>query len=266
MIPAFSFILYKNLKPMPNNKRPVSLFKGQNKGVNSPKSGIQNVAMSPYNIHDGVTPTYVSKLSAKCSTDNIKTASSAANVEEAVWFLMRAAYGQEKKAKDFLEAKGIEVFLPMQEKCIVQNGKRKNKQVSLIPNFLFVKSTEAEMKKYVGKGELGFFHHYYVPYRDEAGRMVGRKGIKPLVIPAKQMNFFIKWNAVEEEDKLFVPDAKFKFTKDDKVKIVRGKFVGFEGKVCRIKGQTRVGLIIEGVGTIFTTYIPKDYLEKCANY
>lgn len=175
---------------------------------------------------------------------------------------MRAAYGQEKKAKDFLEAKGIEVFLPVQEKCIVQNGKRKNKQVSLIPNFLFVKSTEAEMKKYVGKGELGFFHHYYVPYRDETGRMVGRKGIKPLVIPAKQMNFFIKWNAVEEEDKLFVPDAKFKFTKDDKVKIVRGKFVGFEGKVCRIKGQTRVGLIIEGVGTIFTAYIPKDYLEK----
>jgi hypothetical protein len=34
---------------MPNNKRPVSLFKGQNKGENSPKSGIQNVAMSPYN-------------------------------------------------------------------------------------------------------------------------------------------------------------------------------------------------------------------------
>lgn len=251
---------------MPNNKRPVSLFKGQNKGENSPKSGIQNVAMSPYNIHNGVSPTYVSKLSAKFSVDNIKTASSAANVEEAVWFLMRAAYGQEKKAKDFLEAKGIEVFLPMQEKCIVQNGKRKNKQVSLIPNFLFVKSTEAEMKKYVGKGKLGFFHHYYVPYRDETGRMVGRKGIKPLVIPAKQMNFFIKWNAVEEEDKLFVPDDKFNFTKNEKVKITKGKFVGFEGKVCRIKGQARVGLIIEGVGTIFTTYIPKDYLEKCANY
>ena len=60
-------MLYKNLKPMPNNKRPVSLFKGQNKGENSPKSGIQNVAMSPYNIHNGVTPTFVSKLSAKFS-------------------------------------------------------------------------------------------------------------------------------------------------------------------------------------------------------
>lgn len=83
-----------------------------------------------------------------------------------------------------------------------------------------------------------------------------------MVIPAKQMTIFIKWNAVEEEDKLFVPDDKFKFTKNDRVKIVRGKFIGFEGKICRFKGQTIVGLIVEGVGTIFTTYIPKDYLEK----
>ncbi len=247
---------------MPKNERPVSLFKGHDKGENSPKSGVQNVTMPPYCIHNGVTPTYVSKPNDKCSTFNIKTASSTDNVEEAVWFLMRAAYGQEKKAKDFLEAMGIEVFLPLKEKCILQNGKRKSKLVSLIPNFLFVKSTEAEMKKYVGKGKLDFFHHYYVPYKDEKGKMVGKKGIKPLVIPAKQMTIFIKWNAVEEEDKLFVPDDKFRFTKNDRVKIVRGKFIGFEGKICRFKGQTRVGLIVEGVGTIFTTYIPKDYLEK----
>ena len=96
--------------------------------------------------------------------------------------------------------------------------------------------------------------------------MIGKKGIKPLIIPEKQISLFVKWNAVEEEDKLFVPDDKFNFTKDDKVKITKGKFVGFEGKVCRIKGQARVGLIIEGVGTIFTTYIPKDYLEKCTDY
>ena len=251
---------------MPNNKRPVSLFKGQNKGENSPKSGIQNVAMSPYNIHNGVTPDYVLGQSAKCTTEYITTASSTENVEEAVWFLMRAAYGQEKKTKDYLEAKGIEVFLPMQEKRFVQNGKCKNKQVSLIPNFLFVKSTEVEMKKYVGKGELDFLHHYYVPHKDEKGNMIGKKGIKPLVIPERQMSLFIKWNTVEDKNKLFVPDDKFNFTKNEKVKITKGKFVGFEGKVCRIKGQARVGLIIEGVGTIFTTYIPKDYLEKCTDY
>lgn len=248
------------------NKRSVSLCKGQNNGVNSLNSGVSKVSTSPHSIHNGVTPNYMSKQSAHSSLNNISAASSTDNVEEAVWFLMRAAYGQEKKAKFYLEAKGIEVFLPMKEKCCILNGKRKTKQVSLIPNFLFVKSTETEMKKYVGKGELDFFHHYYVPHKDETGKKIGKNGIKPLVIPEQQMNFFIKWNAVEEEDKLFVPDDNFKFTKNDKVKIVRGKFVGFEGKVCRIKGQTRVGLIVEGVGTIITAYIPKDYVEKCTNY
>lgn len=248
------------------NKRSVSLCKGQNNGVNSLNSGVSKVSTSPHSIHNGVTPNYMPKQSAHSTLNNISAASSTDNVEEAVWFLMRAAYGQEQKAKFFLEAKGIEVFLPMKEKCCILNGKRKTKQVSLIPNFLFVKSTETEMKHYVGKGELDFFHHYYVPHKDETGKKIGKNGIKPLVIPEQQMNFFIKWNAVEEEDKLFVPDDNFKFTKNDKVKIVRGKFVGFEGKVCRIKGQTRVGLIVEGVGTIITAYIPKDYVEKCTNY
>ena len=248
------------------NKRSVSLCKGQNNGVNSLNSGVSKVSTSPHSIHNGVPPNYMPKQSAHSTLNNISAASSTDNVEEAVWFLMRAAYGQEQKAKFFLEAKGIEVFLPMKEKCCILNGKRKTKQVSLIPNFLFVKSTETEMKNYVGKGELDFFHHYYVPHKDETGKKIGKNGIKPLVIPEQQMNFFIKWNAVEEEDKLFVPDDNFKFTKNDKVKIVRGKFVGFEGKVCRIKGQTRVGLIVEGVGTIITAYIPKDYVEKCTNY
>ena len=42
-----------------------------------------------------------------CPPDYASTASSAACVEEAVWSLMRAAYGQESKARDFLEAKGM---------------------------------------------------------------------------------------------------------------------------------------------------------------
>ena len=188
------------------------MCKGQNNGVNSLNSGVSKVSTSPHSIHNGVTPNYMSKQSAHSTLNNISAASSTDNVEEAVWFLMRAAYGQEKKAKFFLEAKGIEVFLPMKEKCCILNGKRKTKQVSLIPNFLFVKSTETEMKNYVGKGELDFFHHYYVPHKDETGKKIGKNGIKPLVIPEQQMNFFIKWNAVEEEDKLFVPDDNFKFT------------------------------------------------------
>lgn len=248
------------------NKRSVSLCKGQNNGVNSLNSGVSKVSTSPHSIHNGVTPNYMSKQSAHSSLNNISAASSTDNVEEAVLFLMRAAYGQEKKAKFYLEAKGIEVFLPMKEKCCILNGKRKTKQVSLIPNFLFVKSTETEMKKYVGKGELDFFHHYYVPHKDETGKKIGKNGIKPLVIPEQQMNSFIRWNEVNDDNKLFIADDNMNFEMNCVVKIVAGKFAGLEGFVCRIKGHTRVGVVISGVGTLFTAYIPKNMLEKRTDF
>ena len=72
-----------------------ALFKGQEIGASAPENGNRIVAVSPCKIHNRVTPDYASN------------ASSAACVEEAGWFLMRAAYGQESKARDFLEAKGM---------------------------------------------------------------------------------------------------------------------------------------------------------------
>lgn len=237
------------------------MIKGQKTGDSSPNRDVRN-AVSPHSVQNGVTPNFASSPSAECATDSdMPTASSTEKVEEAVWFLMRAAYGQEKKAKDYLEAKGIEVFLPLQEKCYLYKGKRIHRQVSLIPNFLFVKSTEQEMKKYIGKGELDFFHHYYVPHINSGGVKIG-KGIKPLVIPKNQMDSFIKWQNVDDENKLFIADDNMKFEMNDVVKIVDGKFAGLEGFVCRIKGQSRIGIVVNGVGTIFTAYIPKGMLEK----
>lgn len=252
---------------MLSKSKAVSLCKGQNLGETSPSSGVLKNITSPHRVQTGVTPDYVSKVSAENTTDsasdkNTSTASSTENVEEAVWFLMRAAYGQEKKAKDYLEAKGIETFLPMQPQTYMCKGKKKHRQVSLIPNFLFVKSTEDEMKKYIGKEPLEFFHHYYVPNKDLEGKAIGIKGLKPLVIPTRQMAYFIKWNSVDDDSKLFVSDDKIPLSKNERVKIVDGKFAGLEGYVFRIKGQSRVGIVIDGVGTVFTAYVPKIYLEK----
>ena len=178
-----------------------------------------------------------------------------------VWFLMRAAYGQEQKAQEFLETKGIETFLPLQERCFVRDGKRVKKMQSLIPNFLFVKSTENEMKKYIGKHPVDFLHHYYVPHKDNSGNAIGTKGIKPLVIPDEQMDAFLQWYAIRDDNKLFIADDKMHFSKDQQVKVIGGKFAGMCGRVCHIKGQSRVGIVISGVGIIFTAYIPKGMLE-----
>ena len=97
---------------------------------------------------------------------------------------------------------------------------------SLIPNFLFVKSTENEMKKYIGKHPVDFLHHYYVPHKDNSGNAIGTKGIKPLVIPDEQMDAFQQWYAIHDDNKLFIADDKMHFSKDQQVKVIGGKFAG----------------------------------------
>lgn len=75
------------------------------------------------------------------------------------------------------------------------------------------------------------------------------------------MQSFIKWSTIADDNKLFIADDNMPFSKNDRVKVMDGKFAGLEGFVCRIKGHSRVGITIEGIGTIFTAYIPKGMLK-----
>lgn len=184
---------------------------------------------------------------------------------DCVWFLMRAAYGQEMKAFDYLvDKEGIaEVFCPqwMQERTV--GGKKVKKLVSILPNALFVRSTQKVLRGYVGVPPLTYFHHYYQPYKDEEGRDI-ENGRKPIVIPDSQMLSFRKWLEADVEDKIYMNDT-FLFKRNDLVRVREGDFEGFTGHVVRLKGQTRVGVNIEGVGFICTTYIPKHCLEVIDN-
>lgn len=209
--------------------------------------GMKTVSKLRRKAHDGVSPCSVAATSA---TDT-----------QPRWFLMRVAYGQERKAADFLVGKdGIEeVFCPqwVQERTI--GGRRKKLLVSLVPNMLFVKSTMAVLRQFVGVSPTHFLHHYYRPYKDESGRDI-ENGRRPLVIPENQMVSFRRWFEADAEDKIYIQDT-FQFKKDDIVRVTEGEFAGFTGHVVRLKGQTRVGVNIEGVGFICTTYIPRYCLE-----
>lgn len=182
------------------------------------------------------------------------------------WYLMRVAYGQEQKASDYLSGKeGVEeVFLPQWMRERVIGGKPRKVYVSLIPNMLLVKSTQEVLRQYVGMPPTEYLHFYYQPYKDEQGQEV-ESGRRPMVIPDRQMASFMKWYEADAEDKIYMQDATFRFKKDDIVRVTSGDFEGFTGHVVRLKGQTRVGVNIEGVGFICTTYIPRHFLEKTDN-
>lgn len=205
---------------------------------------------SPKHMARGCPPDIVS------SSPNITSRTSGI-----VWFLMRVAYGREEKARQVLEADGIETFLPTITRVRLVNGNKKHIVESLTPNFLFVRSDERTMRRYCGQPPLTFLHHYYVPYRDDNGNPIGVKGIKPLIIPDCQMDQFRRWHNVNDDHKLFVSDTYHKLKMGDHVRIIEGKFAGITGFVCRHKKQTRVGVHINGWGTVLTAYIPREFLQ-----
>lgn len=52
-----------------------------------------------------------------------------------------------------------------------------------------------------------------------------------------------------------------KFEKGQLVRVVDGAFKGVVGRVARWQGQQRVGVVVEGLITIVTAYVPNAFLE-----
>ena len=57
-------------------------------------------------------------------------------------------------------------------------------------------------------------------------------------------------------------DARTKFEKGQLVRITNGKFKGVIGKVAKYKGQLRVGIVVDGLLTAATAYVPRGFLEE----
>ena len=195
----------------------------------------------------GVTPSYTS---AKTFFNN------STNCTTEKWYLMRVSYGREKKVFEHLDGLGIQVFYPTYPKIYIRNGKKIKTISSLIPNTLFVYSTENKLRQFIGKPPIPYFHHYY----NQTNNELGKKRI-PIVVPDKQMEDFIKWCDVDDNDKIY-RSTYFNFKKNDIVLVTCGPFKGFKGCVVRIKWQTRIGVNIDNIGFVCTSYIPKAFLEK----
>lgn len=231
-----------------NNNTNASLINGQlTSGSDIPCSGVAPAAIPDYHEEEGVSPNYVQTTAMLKEPDK-------------VWFYMRVAYGQEKKVKDYLISEGIEVFLPIIKKERVLCGSKKQIEVSLIPNSLFVHSSASEIKRYVGKYPTNNLHHFYEPHRDENGHSIGT-GRRPIIVPDTQMQSFLIWTASSNENKIFIDKTDFEFKNNDFVRITEGEFKGFTGFVVRLKGQSRVAVVIDSIGLISTAFVPKGMLE-----
>ncbi|WP_337951580.1 UpxY family transcription antiterminator [Prevotella sp.] len=210
-------------------------------------------------------PEAQSTVSAESSQTGVSTRSvhilskSKVQKEEEIphWYALRTTYGREKKAYDYMTAKGVTAFYPTTDTVKLIKGKRKVVTESRLPNIFFAYGTEEQLKSFVYDNvNLPFLRFYY--RHVHIGRRIEKT---PLIVPDYQMKSLKIACTSEEDDVIIVSEEIQKFEKGQLVRVVKGEFKGFVGRVARHKGQQRVGIVVDDLLTVMTAYVPSAYCE-----
>ena len=174
------------------------------------------------------------------------------------WYALRTTYGREKKAYDYMTAKGITAFYPTTDTVKLIKGKRKVVTESRLPNIFFAYGTEEQLKSFVYDNvNLPFLRFYYRHVH------VGRRIEKiPMIVPDYQMDS-LKIICAADADNTIVSLVEVpKFEKGQLVRVIDGAFKGVIGRVARWQGQQRVGVVVDDLVTVVTAYIPSAFIES----
>ena len=173
------------------------------------------------------------------------------------WFVFRASYGREDKALDYIVEDGTFVYIAKRYVRKTVKGKQKKVLETLIPNLLFVYTSEEKAEEYVkNTPALSYLTYYYNHFElDETQKN------PPLTISCKEMENFIIATCNKNEHLKFVDESQCHFKGGEIVKITNGSFKGVEGRVARVSGQQRVIVTLTNVGLVSTAYIPTAFIQ-----
>lgn len=173
------------------------------------------------------------------------------------WYVFRASYGREDKASDYIVEDGTYVYIAKRYSRKSVNGKQKKILETLIPNLLFVYTTEDKAKEYIkdtpALSYLTFYYNHFELDDDQKN--------PPLTVSYKEMENFIIATCNKSEHLKFVDEEQCHFKGGEIVKIIDGTFKGVEGRVARVSGQKRVIVTLTNVGLVSTAYIPTAFIK-----
>lgn len=173
------------------------------------------------------------------------------------WYVLRASYHREDRAKDYIVEDGTFVYIAKRYARKTVNGKQKKVMETLIPNLLFVYTTEDKAEEYVkNTPTLSFLSYYYNHFKLDDDQKN-----PPLTVSCKEMENFIIATCNQSEHLKFVTESQCHFKGGETVKVVDGLFKGVEGRVARVAGQQRVVISLTDVGLVSTAYIPTAFLR-----
>ena len=219
----------------------------------------------------GLTPDALPEVQEPVKAENSQTGVSTRNVplpkdiqearreaRAAHWYALRVTYGREKKAYDYLVGKNIEAYYPTIKTVKEVDGKRKTVEESRLPNIFFARGTEEEIKSFVYDNyNLPFLRFYYK--HTHIGSRVDKS---PMIVPDSQIKTLQIICDADASDNVLVLQEVKKFKEGQRVQVIEGEFKGVEGIVARFRGQQRVGLVIDGLLTAATAYIPTAFLQE----
>lgn len=176
------------------------------------------------------------------------------------WYVLRCTYGRERTAYDYMVARGITAFHPTTDVVKLVNGKRKTVTESRLPNIFFAYGTLDQIQSFVYDNvNLPFLRFYY------RHRHVGNRIEKtPMVVPDCQMQSLRVICSAEAADTIVSLAEVPKFKDGQSVMVIDGPFKGVVGRVARWRGQQRVAVVVDGLATVVTAYVPRGFLAKAS--
>ena len=173
------------------------------------------------------------------------------------WYVLRASYGRAQKAADIFDSKSVEYHYPKHHVMKLVNGKKRRILEPLLPNFIFVYTTEEIMETLMKDAKINDYISYYYDHfkTDEYGKN------PPLTIEYRRMMNFILVTSIDNEHTIVVGDRPCRYKSGETVRVIDGDFKGVEGKVARVASEQRVVVEIEGLCLIATAYIPTAFIR-----
>lgn len=164
------------------------------------------------------------------------TDSKAIPTTEARWYVLRDLKRPNalRRAWDMLQEKDMTVFTPKKWILVTVKGKRKPKEVAVIPDLLFVHATRDVLDPLVESTAT-------LQYRF---RKYGAQN-EPLIVPDTDMERFIHAVSTSENPAYYLPEEITPQMYGKTIRIVGGPLDGYEGRLLKMRGSKVKRLLIE---------------------
>ena len=167
------------------------------------------------------------------------------------WFAMSATFGRELKAKEYLESKNVECFVPMRWSIVSDRCNNKTRQlVPAIKNLIFAHTTKERIQELKRKVNYLQYQTWYTN---------GRRTL--IIVPDKQMQQFIAVCETHDE-RVTYPD-EINLSEGTRVKIIGGNFDGIEGTFVKVKNKRKKRVVVEvrGIAAVMLAELTDGYLQ-----